>query len=46
MGEKITVEGEDNSPGDRQVTAVVVVAAGGKGESEQAVPEATAAAKE
>ena len=45
-GKKRTVKGEDNTPGDRRVTAVVAVAAGGMRESEQAGPGGTAAAKE
>ena len=45
-GKKRTVEGEDNSPGDRRVIAVVAVAAGGMQESEQPEPGGTAAAEE
>ena len=45
-GNKRTVEGEDNSPGDRQVTVVVAVAAGGMRESEQAGPGGTAVVEE
>ena len=45
-GNKRTREGEENSPGDRWVTVVVAVAAGGMPEAEQAALGGTAAAEE